>query len=64
MTALVRRWNLKFVAIYIAYNSADEIGTSFSILYLPSKPLASQYTLTPLFSLNIEPLVYTISAVQ
>jgi hypothetical protein len=46
MTALFSSyWNMKFVAISIAFSSTDEIGRSFSILYLPSKALASQYTL-------------------
>jgi hypothetical protein len=49
-------WNMKFVAISIAFSSVDEIATSFSILYLSSKPLASQYPPTPHSLPIIEPI--------
>jgi hypothetical protein len=42
--------SVSMTALPNAFSTADEIGTSFSILYLPSKPLVSQYTPTPLSS--------------
>jgi hypothetical protein len=38
-------WNMKFIALSIAFSSANEIGTSFSILYLPSNPVHSYASL-------------------